>query len=153
MLLITAVVQAGSITPFSNQTSFDTAAGAGLTVETFDYGLCLNLTGPISSSTTLPCGLPAGTLQPGATYSAPISGSNSFNIDSNGFDPYYLDGSAGALTVTFGSPVAFVGFDTEHYIGTAFTITINFQGGGTPFQSTYSAPTGPTLGFYGWESS
>ena len=84
----TVLMQAGTINTFTSQTAFNAAAGA-VTVETFGTIDCIALQGPISSSSSQNCSegsVPAGLLQPGATYSSPVGAqyTNAFNIDSGG---------------------------------------------------------------------
>jgi hypothetical protein len=112
--------QASSITAFTDRPTFDTAVGA-TTTEAFGPNQCFPLTAPLNNSSSYGC-LPAGTIQPGATYSAPVVPGLSFNIDTGpSFPTPFLDslllgrGSA-PLTVTFDTPAAALGFDTNSHI-------------------------------------
>jgi len=63
--------QASSIRAFTDRPTFDMAVAA-TTTETFGPNQCFPLTAPLNNSSSYGC-LPAGTIQPGATYSAQLS--------------------------------------------------------------------------------
>jgi hypothetical protein len=148
--------QAGTITSFTDRGTFDTSVGVTAT-ETFGPVQCFPLTAPLNSASSYAC-LSAGTIQPGATYSAPVVAGNSFNIDAGGgFPTPFLDslllgrGSA-PLTVTFDSPVSAVGFDTDEVVmGDSFSILFNFISGSSSL--TPSLASNSNLQFFGFESS
>ncbi|MGD0013371.1 MAG: PEP-CTERM sorting domain-containing protein [Bryobacteraceae bacterium] len=153
---IAATAYAGSITTFTDRTVFDTAVGP-TTTETFGSQLCFPLTAPLNNASSYSC-LPAGTIQLGATYSAPIVTGNSFNIDSGGgFPTPFLDSllegravGAAPLTVTFTSPLAAVGFDTNNIMGSVLNIEFNFISGN---QTLNPGISGTQLQFFGFQSS
>jgi len=153
-----AISMAGNITDYTDRTAFDTAVGP-VTLEDFTsaYHFPIN-TGILNSATNLPgIGITPGTIQPGVTYTAPVTGSgNQFNIDSlggyvGGFLDSLLNGaSTRPLTATFDGPVAAFGFDTNQLGGDSESILINFSGGGS-----YSTTLDPSnaLTFFGFQSS
>ncbi len=163
-VLSAAFGQAGTITPYTDRSTFNSAVGP-TTTETFGPHDCFPLPGPVSSSSSLSCNssggtLAPGTLQAGATYSATLMSSNSnlFNIDgAGGFPTSFLDAlgsNSNSLIVTFAGPVSAVGFDTNTLMGNSFTITFNFVGGGsTQLVENISSVLAPNLDFFGFQSS
>jgi hypothetical protein len=148
--------QASSITAFTDRPAFGTAVGA-TTTETFGPSQCFPLTAPLNNASSYGC-LPAGIIQPGATYSAPIVPGLSFDIDTGpSFPTPFLDslllgrGSA-PLTVTFDTPAAALGFDTNSILmGSSFTILFNFVSGSSSLTPSVPAGSGPD--FFGFQSS
>jgi hypothetical protein len=140
--------QASSITAFTDRPTFDTAVGA-TTTETFGPSQCFPLTAPLNNGSSYGC-LPAGTIQPGATYSAPVVPGLSFNIDTGpSFPTPFLDslllgrGSA-PLTVTFDTAAAALGFDTNSILmGSSFTILFNFVSGSSSLTPSPSSSRRP----------
>jgi hypothetical protein len=159
-LILTTVVGAlahgSTILTYTDRPTFNSAVGA-TTTETFGSNTCFPLTAPLNNSSSYSC-LPAGTILPGATYSAPIVPGNSFNIDAGGgfptpfLDSLLLGRSVGSapLTVTFNSPLSAVGFDTNNLMGSAFSIQFNFLSGSSTLNETLSSGS---LVFFGFKGS
>lgn len=154
---------AGTVTQYTDATSFGTAMGVPLSVEDFGNSTHYPITsGTLSSTTntTVANGTPItpGMILPGVTYSTPIGVGNFFNIDLGlYFDHGFLDRSdAGgrsdtALTTTFDQNVKGFGFVTSPLMGTAFSITIHFASGPDDSLSNIGVPTGGTS-FFGFIS-
>jgi hypothetical protein len=154
------VAQAGTITEYFDQASFDTAVAGPLTVEDFTSTSHLPIsTGVLNTFTNLPdIGIFPGDILAGVTYSTNVdansSSSNEFNIDGGGggFTGGFLDslnlGTNRPLSATFDSPVQAFGFDTIGALGgTSQTIQI----GDTLL--TLTLPDSDTEFFFGFVSS
>jgi hypothetical protein len=81
--------RAGSVTSYTDRTSFNTAVAVPLTVEDFTSSYHLPITtGVLNSSTNLVVSggspITPGLIQPGVTYSTPIGTGDFFNIDFGG---------------------------------------------------------------------
>jgi hypothetical protein len=159
MVLMGVSANAATITDYSNSPAFQTAIGGPGTLETFTSNSHFPIsTGVLNSSTNLPSiGITPGMIQPGVTYSTPVGSSYFFNIDAGGgFTGGFLDGFYGGdpgrkLTVTFNTPVAGFGFDTNSLMGNTFGITINFSSG-SPYTQSYTVP-GSGSSFFGFVSN
>jgi hypothetical protein len=156
-VVLAASAEAGPITPYSNRGAFNTAVGAN-TTDDFGPSFAFPIsTGVLNSTTNLVTSsggpiLP-GRVQPGVSYSTPIGTGNFFNIDGGGgFVGGFLDGGIGnfsPLTVSFASPIAAFGFDTNDLMGQSFDITFNFSAGAPTLQN-YAVPG---TSFFGFQST
>ncbi len=159
ILSLGSTVFAGTITQYSNRATFLGAVGP-VTVEDFTPTSHFPInTGILNSATNIPSiGITPGLIQPGVTYSAPVTGSGccEFNIDSGAsYTGGFLDtllGSAGSrpITITFDGPVRAFGFDTSTLGGSSKNIVINFTSG-SPFIANLTIGAG--FPFFGFESS
>jgi hypothetical protein len=150
--------QAQTIVTYGSLSGFNTALGAApMTVEDFTVTSHFPIpSGVLNSLTNLPgIGIFPGTIQPGVTYSTPVTSGFFFNIDSGGgFTGGFLDtavASTGPLTITFDTPAGAFGFDTSNLIVAPFTITINFTSG-SPYNNSFSVPSS-TPTFFGFQST
>lgn len=149
---------ADPFTVFTSRQQFTTDVRPSI-LETFGAGDCLSPSGVLNVSTPTTCPSTFH-VQPGVTYSAAVFGNVFYPgliIDGGGgFDGGFLDAirppdvSASPLTAVFDAPVAAFGFDTNLYMGSSFTVTINADG--TETQTFSVAPTG-ALQFFGFQSS
>lgn len=163
LLATGAIAQAGMITTYADRTTFETALGGPITVETFTEVAHFPIsTGILNSSTNLvvdsgPPILP-GDIKPGVTYSTAIGTGFFFNIDSGGgYVGGFLDGFAqstyaNALTITFDNPVSGFGFDTNSLMGSGFDVAINFTSGPAYANNFAVAPNLGPLQFFGFTS-
>ncbi len=150
--------QAQTIITYGSLSGFNTALGAApMTVEDFTGTSHFPIpSGVLNSLTNLPgIGIFPGTIQPGVTYSTPVTSGLFFNIDAGGgFTGGFLDNAAvgtGPLTITFDSPAGAFGFDTDNLIVAPFTITINFTSG-SPYNNSFSVSSS-TPTFFGFQST
>lgn len=167
--LLTTPAAATTITEYTDQSSFDEAAGA-LLVDTFGTATCFQISAPINSATFIPvCAYSDGTyidpgeIEPGVTYSATFMSSSEpdFNIDTGGgFPGNLLDALLGtptdqdALTATFSNPVSAAGFLTGYDVmGSAFNITFSFTDGSQQTLSNISIPDFDAIDYFGFTSS
>lgn len=141
---------AASVTAYSDKTSFDAAAGTTV-LEDFSAGACCSVYTQINDTTV-------SGIKDGATYSlaTPFTGLNSFLFNGGGgFSGPWLDsytyGGNSALKVAFDNPVSAFAFETNSFMGTGFTATINFTNGGTSVQ-TGSGISGTAMQFFGFTS-
>lgn len=145
----------------TDRAAFTTLIGPA-SVETFGTANYFNIS-TFSLSAAGGGGVPAGLIQPGATYSttAVDTGPYDFNIDSGGgFTGGFLDRlitngtspSAVPLTITFDNPVRGFGFDTNDNMYPAFNVVISYAGGTTQTLSSTVA-LGSTPSFYGYYSA
>ena len=149
-------VQAGTITPYTDRSTFVAGVGSSLTVEDFTNTSHLPIsTGELSSSTNLPgIGITPGVIQPGVSYSTPVGTGNFFNIDLGSlYSGGFLDGfnpSTRDVTMTFDSPVSAFGFDIGSQSGSStFDVTIQFVSAPDQnFNNVYPA----FIEFFGWQS-
>lgn len=164
-LLIAPLLSAGTITTFSDRTTFNTAVGP-VVVDDFGAASAFPIPGGVLDNTTNTAttnGGPilAGRVNPGATYSVepPFEGFF-FNIDSGGgFAGGFLsgfvrpNGGANPLTVAFNGPASAFGFDTNSLMGSSFALTIRFSNG-PDYQNSFNVPVVVTpLTFFGFQSS
>jgi len=141
---------------FDDRTEFDAAVGS-TTLEDFTPTFHFPIsTGILNSDTNIPAiDLFPGDIQSGVTYSMPIGTGNFFNIDAlGGFTGGFLDGLRDPefepVTITFDSPVAAFGFDTNRLMGLSFDITIQLTSG----DIIQNHPVIPSLDleFFGFQS-
>lgn len=159
VIVTSTIAMAGTVTEYTDRTAFNTAVGP-VTLEDFTSTDHFPITtGVLNSSTNLPgIGITPGLIQPGVTYTSPVTGtSNDFNIDAGGgyvggfLDSLIGDGaSTRPLTATFNGPVGAFGFDTNQLGGASESIVINFSGGGS-YSTTLNPGSGLT--FFGFQSS
>ena len=126
-LIMSTPAFAGSITTYSDRTTFTTAVGGSLVTETFGTTPVIPIAGGVLNNSNF------GFIQPGVTYSTPVGSGNFFNIDAGGgFNSPFLDGFSPSdrdLTVTFDAATASFGFDTKEIAGeTDFDIAISSSG-------------------------
>lgn len=151
LLVLSASVNAGTITTYSDVATFHAAVNP-TTLEDFTDSSHFPIPGGSLSSTTSFGTLLAGDIQPGATYTTPVGTGNYFNIDAgggfmggflNGFNPSDRD-----LTITYSPLVAAFGFETTDLMP-AFDIVINFVSG-----SSYAGHFTGIIGreFFGFQS-
>lgn len=166
--------QADTVLQYSTVGAFDAAVGPTTTQDFTFAPECFYLTGPLSSAggacTSVPYAgyaLPAGSIQPGVTYSVPAAAySTAFGIVGGGVlgglnalggfvDAAHPVGSV-PLTVTFNGPVS--GFALGEYViddATSLTVTLHFVGGGSMVETeavSYTVPLSAPL-FFGFQSS
>lgn len=131
LLAAPLLAQAGSITTYSDLASFSSVLGATpTTVETFTDDIHFPITSGVLNSMTNEAGITPGMIQPGVTYSTPISSGNFFNIDCCSATGPFLDSVSGGnpLTVTFDHNTQAFGFDSGLY-NYGMDVTINFASG------------------------
>ncbi len=155
--ILTTSIWAGSITTYTDRTSFNAAAGT-VNVETFG-GDTINPVsgGSISSGDTLN----GYTFVPGVTYSTPVPEHVIMTVDycpSCGFDGVFLDNvgfngvAAGPLTATFDAPVGAVAFDTDNLGGGEEFVTIQFASD-PQYSTTFAVTSLDPTQFFGFQSS
>lgn len=157
---------AGTITEYTDTTSYDTAMGVPLYVEDFTNTDHYPITGgTLNSSTnvTVATGLPItpGTILPGVTYSTPVGTGSFFNIDAGlYFTGGFLDRTSGgsndnsnvALTTTFDQNVNGFGFLASPLMGTELSVNIQFASGANASFSSLGIP-GTGTSFFGFVSN
>ncbi len=160
----------GTITTYSDSSSFTTAMGVPLYVEDFGNSIAYPITtGTLNSQTNFTpqngIHITPGMILPGVTYSTPIGTGNFFNIDEGlYFTGAFLDNSSpsasgnshSALTTTFDNAVKGFAFDTSPLMGSSLTISIHFTSGADYTNTFTIAPsplTNPVLTYLGFISS
>ena len=161
LALVCCPAFASGVIVYTDRAVFNAAVGS-TTVEGFNLGYRLGLSGPISSTLTTDSMLGGtiypGDLQPGATYSTSsyIDGSWPFNINDgsiygNFLDSYINGEDRRPLTVAFTTPVAAVGFNTSVDEMPTFDIAIFFSDS-TQIVRTETISDGG-MKFFGYQSS
>ena len=150
-----SVAQAGTITAYSDFTSFDNATGP-LTIEDFGPTYYFPISSGVLDENTTDAGIPAGLIEPGVTFSTQIGSGNFFNIDLGGnYTGGFLDSIANStvpnqiLSIAFETAQSGFGFITNEFMST-FDITINFSSGGS-FSNSYTNSSGGFV-YYGFTS-
>lgn len=156
LVAIAVAASAGTVTTYTDVNSFNAAVGA-TTLEDFTAHPHFPIsTGVLNSFTDLPgIGIYPGMIQPGVTYSVPVTSGYFFNIDAGGgFNGGFLDSVTGdsPLSVAFVSPEAAFGFVTNFLGGTSQTVVLSFANGST-YSYTYGIPGDLGLNFIGFQSS
>ena len=141
---------AASVTAYSDKTSFDAAAGTTV-LEEFSAGRCCSSYTEINDTTV-------SGIKDGVTYSLVTPFTGQYPLIFNGGGGFsgqwlhsYTYGGNSALKVAFDNPVSAFAFDTNSFMGTGFTATINFLNGGTSIQ-TESGISGSAMQFFGFTS-
>jgi len=159
----TAPARAGSISKFFDRASFNAAVGPA-TVEPFPAKTVIGIGSGILNEFTNESGVVGsivpGDIQPGVTYSTPVTSSFFLNIDEGlGFTGGFLDSANNEpdqpLSVSFNAATGAFAFDTNtNVMGPSFDLQINFSSGG-PFVQNVALNTSvpiSTLQFFGFES-
>lgn len=163
MASVAATSFAGSISTFSDRTTFNGAAGGSLTIEDFTTTSHFPIsTGVLNSQTNLPSiGILPGDIEAGVTYSTAIGISNFFNLDAGGgYTGGFLDGrGTGDLNIKFtgtdpnvARSVSAFGFDMGSLIGrdtTVSEVTISFL---TDPDQVFNLAYPGTIEFFGFVS-
>ena len=152
---LTMTAEAGSIRKYTDRTVFDRATTT--TLEDFGDTYHDSIMSGILNDQTSESGILPGDIQPGVTYSTPISTAYNFNIDeAAGFSGGCLDRVSGDvvadLTIEFDDPMTAFGFDTNSLMGTQFTYVITFTDGSTD-AGTLSVADSLDMQFFGFRST
>lgn len=159
--LVAGAVHAGTITPYTDRTTFNTAVGP-TTLENFTDTTHFPILSLTLNSFTNEAGITPGLIQPGVTYSTTVGVTpgedDPFNIDAGYLytggllDSRTRDGINRPLTITFTGPVTAFGFDTDGFYNSSYNLVINFASGPS-FQTDLNPPNDLALHFYGFSSS
>lgn len=150
----------------SNRATVLGALGGSAIVESFTdytnfdagtYSYCAISGGTLNAQTNLASvggsctGVKPNTVLAGVTYSTPVGTGAFFNIDgySSYFSGGFLDSATAnaALTVTFDMPQLSFGFDTNAKMGSSFTVTVFFAGGGSQIITATGNSTNTLTGY------
>jgi len=159
LLISTTLVNSSTITTYTDRALFNDNVGA-TTLETFgtpQYYIS-NIPNGVLNTNTDYDSISPGDIAAGATYSTPTNTGGSLNIDSsicacNEFEGGFLDGgylTDTALTITYSSPVAYFGFDTNGTMSN-FQVTIN-SASGIYLQFFNLDPNDGSMSFFGFQS-